>query len=470
MRVPASDTSKKWTLPAPRRGLRRRVITMFAVGGLLLTVLLAVITYGLADRYLTDQREGSATRQAYVNARAIRDDLNLPSSDVSTTLAALELPTTSSVVMHRAGNWFSTSVGVSRADVPVRLQRLVRSGVPGHQRVMVGNNPVLVVGLPIPSAGTEYFQIFSLSELESTLGVIRGSVIGAACAGTALAGLLGLWASRRVLKPLRDVGAAAEEIAEGDLGRRLDRPRDHDLATLTTSFNRMVEELETRIQRDARFASSVSHELRSPLTTLATASELLDKQRDDFPERMRPAVDALVSDVKRFQRLVQELLELSRAEADVDAATEEPVRLAELVRHHQSSSDGAGFAVQIAPDVSDVALLTDKRRLDRVVTNLVENARTHGGGVTALTVDRKGNRVQICVDDSGPGIPAAERQRIFERFYRGPASGRRGSGSGTGLGLALVAEHIRVLGGEVRVDEAPHGGARFVVELPWKPA
>jgi signal transduction histidine kinase len=232
----------------------------------------------------------------------------------------------------------------------------------------------------------------------------------------------------------------------------------------------MVDALETRIQRDARFASSVSHELRSPLTTLATASELLEKQRVDFPERMRPAVDALASDVKRFQRLVQELLELSRAEADVDAATEEPVRLAELARHHQSASDGSGFAVQIAPDVSDAALLTDKLRLDRVVTNLVENARTHGGGVTALTVDRKGNRVQICVDDSGPGIPAAERERIFERFYRGAVSGRRGSGSGTGLGLALVAEHIRVLGGEVRVDEAPHGGARFIVELPWKPA
>lgn len=441
---------------------------MFAIGGLLLTALLAVITYGLADRYLTDQRERSAMRQAYLNARLLRDDLNAPGADVSRTLAALELPSTSSVVMHREGNWFSTSVGVGRKDVPIRLQRLVRSGTPGHQRVMLADDPVLVVGLPVPAVGTEYFQVFSLSELESTLGVIRGSLIGAACATTVLAALLGWWASRRVLKPLREVGAAAEEIARGDLARRIDPARDRDLAALTTSFNRMVDALEARIERDERFASSVSHELRSPLTTVATASELLTKQRSEVPARVRPVVDALSTDVKRFQRLVEELLELSRAEADVDAAELEPVRLAELLRHHQNAPDGSAFALGIAPDVADVALLTDKRRLDRVVANLIENAEVHGAGVTAVTVDRNGERVRICVDDAGPGVPPADRERIFERFYRGSASGRRSSGSGTGLGLALVAEHVRVLGGQVRVGDAPHGGARFVVELPWK--
>jgi signal transduction histidine kinase len=209
----------------------------------------------------------------------------------------------------------------------------------------------------------------------------------------------------------------------------------------------------------------VSHELRSPLTTLATASELLARQRNELPERVRLAVDVLIADVGRFQRLVEELLELGRAEANVDEAILEQVRIADLVRHHQ---DDSAFAIEVAPDVADVAVLTDKRRLDRVLTNLVENAQTHGGGVRAVTLERNHDRVRICVDDAGPGVSVAERDRIFERFYRGAAAGRRGTGSGTGLGLALVAEHVRVLRGAVRVEDAPNGGARFIVELPCK--
>jgi two-component system sensor histidine kinase MtrB len=110
----------------------------------------------------------------------------------------------------------------------------------------------------------------------------------------------------------------------------------------------------------------------------------------------------------------------------------------------------------------------DKRRFERVMANLMENAAHYGGGVTEVTV-RPGDQeevVEVTVDDAGPGIDPGERSKVFERFYRGSASGRRGAGTGSGLGLALVAEHMRVMQGDVRVESSPPGGARFVLSLP----
>ena len=107
----------------------------------------------------------------------------------------------------------------------------------------------------------------------------------------------------------------------------------------------------------------------------------------------------------------------------------------------------------------------DKRRLDRVLANLVDNAVKHGGGVVAVTVSTDGPRLRVSVDDAGPGVPAHLRSRVFERFARAPATGRTDA-DGAGLGLALVHRHVRAMGGEVRVVPRAGGGARFVVELP----
>jgi signal transduction histidine kinase len=353
---------------------------------------------------------------------------------------------------------------MSRDSIPVTMRRLVRSGGAGRQRVTLRGDPVLIVGVPIPAVGAEYFQVFSLSEFEDTVGVIRRSLLGAGAATTLLAALLGFWASRRVLRPLTDVSAAAERIAEGDVERRLQATDDPDLARLADSFNRMVDALAERMRRDARFASNVSHELRSPLTTVVTGSELLANQRDQLPERLRPAIDLLAADVARFQRLVEELLELNSTEA-ADEVVLEPVSLGDLVCRHTRSPDGSALTIDMPPNVADLIVVTDARRFDRVLGNLLDNAETHGGGVTAVSVDVAGDEVRVRVDDAGPGVREEHRERIFERFYRGPLAGRRETGTGTGLGLALVAEHVRVLGGEVHVEDAPGGGARFVVVL-----
>jgi signal transduction histidine kinase len=256
---------------------------------------------------------------------------------------------------------------------------------------------------------------------------------------------------------------------------------DPDLVGLTASFNAMVDQLQERIEREARFNSDVSHELRSPLTTLSAAVGVLETDRDRLPARSQRALQLLSDDLRRFQRMVSDLLEMSRADAgSVDVFVEE-VNVAELVRRsvetgisHMDGRRHGAPEVVIDPAVERWRVGVDKRRFERVLVNLMENADHYGGGVTTIAVgpapgpgaDPQRGRVEVTVDDAGPGIDPAERAKVFERFYRGSASGRRGTGTGTGLGLALVAEHMHLMGGDVRVESSPDGGARFVLALP----
>jgi signal transduction histidine kinase len=194
---------------------------------------------------------------------------------------------------------------------------------------------------------------------------------------------------------------------------------------------------------------------------------VLEARASEASTRLREPIELLGAEVEHFERLVSELLELARAEAGVDELEPESVNLGELVLHTVGLTDCGDFVVDIDPRVAAVPVLTDKRRVARVLANLVENARRHGGGLRGVAVVRDDGLVRITVDDGGEGVPPSERNRVFERFFRGAAAGRRDGSSGTGLGLALVAEHVRVLQGAVWVEDASPGpGARFVVELP----
>ncbi len=275
------------------------------------------------------------------------------------------------------------------------------------------------------------------------------------------------------------MSAAAVAIAGGQLDTRLPETADDpDLAGLTASFNMMVDQLQERIEREARFTSDVSHELRSPLTTLSASLEVLETQPDELSERSRQALALLGDDLRRFQRMVGDLLEISRSDTGSTDVFLEEVAVEELVR--RSVANAAHLlplgmdvpVVRVVPAATELHVDVDKRRFERVVANLMENASYYAGGATMVQVtpgpETGGERgtVRIEIDDRGPGIPETERPKVFERFYRGPASGRRGTGTGTGLGLALVAEHIRLMDGKVWVGEAEGGGAKFVIELP----
>jgi signal transduction histidine kinase len=185
-----------------------------------------------------------------------------------------------------------------------------------------------------------------------------------------------------------------------------------------------------------------------------------------------------VADVGRFQNLVEDLLEISRFDAGAVRLHREELLVAEFVRQAVSVSSVPDAHLTVDPRAEDLVIQADKRRLARVVANLLENARYYGGGRVDVTVEPSQPEgedivdVQIAVEDHGPGVPPEERLLIFERFARGGSAGRRGSSEGAGLGLALVDEHVRMHGGRVWVDDRRDGeeGARFVIELPAEPA
>ena len=458
----------------PRRrrqhlGLRARVTLAFAFGALLLSAALCTLSYLLVRNHLLDQRETSAVREAYLNAQLARDGLRTAEADVPRVLASLQAPTASPSVLHYDDRWFSSSpLDVGQDSVPAALRSMVTAGRPARQAFRVEARPLLAVGVPLPLVDAMYFEIFGLDELERTLRFLGLALLGAGLATTVAGAAVGRWASTRLLRPVTEVASAAALIAGGRLETRLEDVEDADLATLVSSFNSMVDALQTRIERDARFASDVSHELRSPLTTLATSVQVLASRRSEMPERAVAALDLLEADVARFQRLVEDLLEISRFDAGVAELHLEEVSLAELVTRAVHLSGGPDLPVVLGSGVEDLVVQADKRRLERVLANLIENAAAYGGGATGVRVDSGVSVARVSVEDEGPGVPPEERRAVFERFFRGSAAGRRrGGGQGSGLGLALVAEHVRLHGGRVWVEERADGpGSRFVVELP----
>jgi signal transduction histidine kinase len=217
------------------------------------------------------------------------------------------------------------------------------------------------------------------------------------------------------------------------------------------------------VARDARFASDVSHELRSPVTTMAAAMEVLVRRRDEVSPAARHAIDLLDADLRRFRRLIGDLLEISRVDQGAFRLSAERLDLAELARYVLArSSTGDSVPVEAS---GPVPVLGDRRRLEQVVSNLVDNAEGHGRGLVRVAVCHADRVVRLEVDDAGPGVPAADRERIFERFARVSDRDRRVEDTGSGLGLALVAQHVRLHAGRVWVTDRPGGGARFVVEL-----
>ena len=459
----------------PRRlGLRARITITFALGALALSVLLAGTTYLVARQTLIRQREASALRQTYVNARVMRDSLRSADPEVPQLLASLQTPAGSFPLVLFGDRWFPLTLEYGRDALPAELRQRVAAGSAARMRYSLRGDTVLAVGVPLVDMNASYFEIVSLAELQNTLRSIRLVLVGAAVGTTLLGALLGVWASRRAVRPLADAARAAQAIAGGNLDTRLDVTDDRDLALLTTSFNEMASALQNRIQRDARFASDVSHELRSPLMTLSASIEVLQSRRTEMPERAQAALDLLVADVARFQGLVEDLLEISRVDAGSARLNLEEVRVAELVPNAvEAAAADQHIEVTVAPEVNGDTVRADKRRMVRVLANLIDNARLHGGGASRVSVEHvrgngHGDTVQIAVEDSGPGVPSEERTLIFERFARGASSGRRGMGDGVGLGLALVDEHVRLHGGRVWVDDRLDGqsGARFVIELP----
>jgi signal transduction histidine kinase len=446
-----------------RLSLRWRVALTLGAGTLLLTGILAVVTWNLASGYMLRQREARALLQAEVNVQLLDAALSSDPEGLGDLLSGLTADSESTVLIERPQGWLTSGRQIDPAVLPPQLLRLAADGVPARQRLSVQGVPVMAVTLPVEGIDGAYVELFPLTQLDSAFRFLS-TVLAVGAATSALLGVaLGYWAGGRALRPLTELTRAAARVAGGDLRARLPERDDPDLASLAGTFNRTADALEERVRRDARFAGDVSHELRSPLTTMANAGAVLERRRGEFSGTAARALDLLLGEVGRFQRMVIDLLEISRDDLRPEETDGEVVDLGDAVGNVVASR------VECRADVELLArplVLADRRRLDRTVANLLDNAERYGGGPVRVAVLSHGGRARLEVDDEGPGVPADQREQIFERFARGAYAGRRGVDGGSGLGLALVAQHVRRHGGAVWVEDRPGGGARFVVELP----
>jgi signal transduction histidine kinase len=456
----------------PRRiGLRNRILLIFVIGALLLSSVLALVTYSFTRSNLVEQRVASETNQAITNARRTQNDLIRSSAEV---LLSLDQGGTAHRMIYFDSKWTSSSPLFSPQMIPpALLQRVQRDQKAATMIVDSLKGQALVVGIPLPRINAMYFEYDNLREVRDALQSVRLALALAAFTTTFVGIALGVFASRRAVRPLANAAQAARAIADGRLETRLEPTDDPDMQALTSAFNDMVATLQERVERDARFTSDVSHELRSPLMTLAASVQVLESRRDDLPERSQAALDLLSSDVVRFQGLVEDLLEISRFDAGAIRLVLEPLSLFEFIKQAVSVSSLPRTEIRCDDIAALVAIQGDKRRLARVIANLIDNARIHSSGKPKIVIqlaeeEPPATNVWIVVEDDGDGLIEGEFSKIFERFSRGGAAGRRTGTEGAGLGLALAREHVTLHRGRIWAENRTDGirGARFIVELP----
>lgn len=448
-----------------RIGLRTKIVIRFAAIGLLLSAMLGAITYVAVRQLLLEDRETIAVEQATGDARLVTAALRGDEGNPSEVLASLRPPTRSTPMLLRDGAWYAASLQVRPEDLPTALIQMAERGEAGRQRVLVNGVPALVVAVPLPATNGSYFEVFSLSDVRRTLATLLQALALAGGVATVSGVLLGGWMAQRVLRPLREVTGVARQIADGELETRLNESLDEDLTVLTKAFNRMADTLQGRIAREARFASDVAHELRTPLTSLVTSVAVLEGRRGEMSDQGREALDILSGDVERLQHTVADLTEIAKHDAGVVTADLELLPVTAVVGGLLNRIHRADLTVDIDQRSTGALIHVDERRLERVLANLIENADSHGGGTTRITVRATDEAIRIAVEDEGPGIPGDERARVFERFARGSTSMSTRRYTGSGLGLALALENTLLQHGRIWVENRPGGGARFVIEL-----
>ncbi|MEA2347820.1 MAG: hypothetical protein QOG62_1607 [Thermoleophilaceae bacterium] len=286
-------------------------------------------------------------------------------------------------------------------------------------------------------------------------------------AATALGLLTVQFLARGMTSPLREMASATRAMAQGDYDRRVTDTSLDEVGDLARAFNAMASEL-ADVERQRRdLVANVSHELRTPISALQA---LLENMADGVEEPDPEAIEAALEQTQRLGRLVTQLLDLSRWEADAVQLERSSFGIQELLEQTagELSTGGNGsnpVVVETLPP--DLRLTADRERVRQVLTNLVENAVRHSpaGSPVSVTATGNGHGLQILVEDRGPGIPAEELERVFERFYRADSSRAANTGE-AGLGLAISRWIVDAHGGSIRAEAGRPDGCRMVVELP----
>ncbi|MEI7057949.1 HAMP domain-containing sensor histidine kinase [Nocardioides sp. CCNWLW239] len=447
-----------------RRGLRANVVAAFAAGALLISLILAFSTYFSARHYLIAQRERNALQQAYIDAALVKERLRTNGVNVAEVLSEIAQPSRTTVFVHQDGQWYSSDLTTEVHDATSDVASSVRAGDVALTWTDTGDRPNIVVGIPLEGVDADYYEVTYAKELSETLDTMGYALAISAAVTTIAGGVLGWYAARRVLRPLSQVALAAARISAGELDTRVEATDDPDLATLTGSFNTMVDTVVERLDHDARFAADVSHELRTPVATLTTSLGVLQGDKHLSPSSAT-AVELMAGELERFRGALEDLIALGRLDAGVRESEWEVLRVSALVAATLTENDLDHIDVVVdVPD--DLEVYGDRLQLHRALANLVRNADSHGGGLTSVRAAARRGRAEIHVEDSGPGVPVEAREHIFDRFAR---LGARGATTGSGLGLSIVARTAQLHDGSVWCRDADSGGADFVLSLPLAP-
>jgi two-component system sensor histidine kinase MtrB len=338
--------------------------------------------------------------------------------------------------------------------------------------------PGLVVAAPIKinNVGSySLFLLFPLDKEEETIAIIRSAVLATGI--FLIFGLLILvwYLTRSVLSPVRKTAEAAERLRMGLLNERVPVSGEDDLAKLAGSFNSMaasiqqqIGQLEQMSRMQKRFVSDVSHELRTPLTTVRMAADVLYESRDQYTGETARAAELLSNQIERFEILLSQLLEISRFDAGAADLSLSKVNIKDVIENTADSLSNL-LAKQETPVVitgTAPEIEMDKRRIERVLRNLISNASEYGEGKPIeVEIGSDEEAIAVVVKDKGPGLKPGESSLVFNRFWRADPARARTTG-GTGLGLAIALEDARLHSGWLDAWGAPGKGTMFRLTLP----
>jgi two-component system, OmpR family, sensor histidine kinase MtrB len=334
----------------------------------------------------------------------------------------------------------------------------------------------IVVGAPLGDWYQLYY-FFPLDNEQQTLQLVQTTLIGAGIALVLLLAAIASLVTRWVVLPVRHAARAAQRVAAGRLEERMAVGGKDDLGSLASSFNDMAASLQEKLQEleelskaQRQFVSDVSHELRTPMTTIRMAAEILFESREQFDPASARSAELLQSQIERFETLLTDLLEMSRHDANVATLDAELADVSDIVRRSaddaQQLAERRGCRIEFRLPAQACMAEVDRRRVERIMRNLLVNAVEHGEGrdvVVTVAADR--DTVAIAVRDHGVGLAAGEEQLVFERFWRADPSRARTVG-GTGLGLAISLEDARLHGGWLQAWGEKGRGSVFRLTVP----
>lgn len=458
-------------------GLRTRLLMAFSLLVVITATTVAGFTYVQSRTVILQQAQDATARVLVDKATALYPLGPLPPSDgtlnrISGELADRDL---SSLVFHG-----DRAVGSEqmRPLITPELRAQVRSGTVAWQRVVSEGTPMLVVGtgftvlLPDGNrqdSGIEAYVARLLLPEEQSIGELatRAWLIG----GLALVFAIGLalLAARGVLRPVRELGAAAHRLGEGDLRARVGVRGSDELAGVARTFNGTAEALERhvgeleRLESDARrFVADVSHELRTPLAAMTAVADVLEQEVAHLPGDAGRAARMSIDETHHLTRLVNDLIEVSRFDAGAATLMPEEVDVAEVIT---ASLRVRGWSDEVEKDLpAGIFAGLEPRRLDVIVANLVGNALRHGEKPVSLRLSEAGEWITLEVSDHGPGLAPEVLPQVFDRFYK--ADSARARSGGSGLGLAIAWENARLHRGTLIAANGTDGGAVFTLRLP----